>query len=390
MARYDRIAPLPSPPREQAFPAWSVLRDLEGDDRDVEVARRTRLRFLALRPVRRLVVRGIDGVPADSFDRQVDGVHEELGQLPARDSERTRIARFLHQIRARTPLAVTTATLDLGEVVEAAGHFHGAEEFYRTALELATLHRLIPEQVVAYRLLGRIRRKRGEWDDAAEAYRNAAELAERLDDPEQWGRSMDGLGHVFRAEGRWDDARVIYRQVLERGRGQDHPRLVSTAFHGLCVVELSAGDFERAVELGWSAFDHARDVDQRSAILGSLGSAFIGLGLYEAAECCYRIVAERAGAPAARAQALLDLVDVAARAGRVDVARERLRNAVGVANRLGLPELLPRADALLAELERVAADEPVPVVPPRSPSDLTRRVAAEIEALGEALVPASG
>ena len=49
MARYDRIAPLSSPARDRAFPAWPVLRDIEGQDRDIDVCRRARLRFLALR-----------------------------------------------------------------------------------------------------------------------------------------------------------------------------------------------------------------------------------------------------------------------------------------------------------------------------------------------------
>ena len=38
MARYDRIAPLSSPTRDSAFPAWLVLRDIEGLDTE-ETAR---------------------------------------------------------------------------------------------------------------------------------------------------------------------------------------------------------------------------------------------------------------------------------------------------------------------------------------------------------------
>ena len=51
MARYDRIAPIPIPAREAAFPGWLMLRDLAGRERDPELARRARLRFLALRPL---------------------------------------------------------------------------------------------------------------------------------------------------------------------------------------------------------------------------------------------------------------------------------------------------------------------------------------------------
>ncbi len=390
MARYDRIAPLPAPARDRAYPAWPVLRDLEDRDREVELGRRVRLRFLALRPVRRLARWGIEAVPADSFDRQVEGVREELGHLAARDPERGRLARFLHQIRQRTPLAVTTATLDLGEVIEAAEHYHGAEEFYRTALELADAYHLTPERVVAHRLLGRVFRKCGRREEAAREYAAAAELARQLEDPEQWGRSIDGLASVLRDQGRHDDARRAYREMLTRGRERDDSALTSMALIGLCLTEVDAGDLERAVEHGWAAFGQARDGEQRNTVLRGLGAAFTGVGLFDAAERCHRIIVERSGAAFARVQAVLDLAGVAARSGRTDLARERLREAVGAASRQGFGELLTRADELLAALERGAAGEPVtgPAVQP--PGESARRIAAEIEALGEALVPASG
>ena len=64
MARYDRIAPIAAPARAAAFPGWLVLRDLQGRERDAELARRARLRFLALRPLRRVLALGLEGVSA--------------------------------------------------------------------------------------------------------------------------------------------------------------------------------------------------------------------------------------------------------------------------------------------------------------------------------------
>ncbi len=142
MARYDRIAALNSPDRSHAYSGWSVFRDLEGRDRDPDLARRARLRFLALRLVRRLIDQGIDTVPVESFERQIESVREELGLLPARDPERARIAEFLHRVRGRTPIEVATATLDMGEAAEAAHHEYAAEEFYHAALDLANIYQL--------------------------------------------------------------------------------------------------------------------------------------------------------------------------------------------------------------------------------------------------------
>jgi hypothetical protein len=144
MARYDRIAALPSPDRARAYSCWSVFRDLEGSDRDPDLARRARLRFLVLRLARRLIDQGIAAVPIDSFERQIESVREELGLLPARDPERARIAAFLHCIRKRTPIEIATAILDLGEAAEAAEQEHAAEEFYHAALDLANIYKLTP------------------------------------------------------------------------------------------------------------------------------------------------------------------------------------------------------------------------------------------------------
>lgn len=142
MARYDRIAALDPPDRSRTFGGWTLFRDLEGRDRDPDLARRARLRFLALRIVRRLIEQGIDRVPSISIEQQIESVREELGSLPARDPERVRLAEFLNRIRGLTPLSLATATLDLGEAAEAEHQEYAAEEFYHAALDLANLYQL--------------------------------------------------------------------------------------------------------------------------------------------------------------------------------------------------------------------------------------------------------
>jgi hypothetical protein len=144
MARYDRIAALNPPDRSRAFTGWMVFRDLEGRDRNPDLARRTRLRFLVLRLARRLIDQGIDTIPTDSFERQIESAREELGLLPPRDPERARIAAFLHSVRKREPIDVATAILDLGEAAEAMQQEYAAEEFYHAALDIANIYQLTP------------------------------------------------------------------------------------------------------------------------------------------------------------------------------------------------------------------------------------------------------
>jgi tetratricopeptide (TPR) repeat protein len=389
MARYDRIAPLASPPRDRAFGAWTVLRDLAGRERDADLARRARLRFLALRPVRRLVQRGIENVPAESFDRQVEGVREELGHLPARDPERIRMAQYLHRIRKRTPLALTTATLDLGEVAEAARHFSAAEEFYRTALELADAYRLAPEQVIALRLLGRVFRKIGAWEEAERSYQRAAEIALRLDDRRQWGRALDGLGLAFRQQKRVDRARQIYETMLERGREWDDDAITAQAFNGLCLVALDAGDAEQALEHGWAALGLLTDPEDRYQVLGTLGEIFILAGLPGTADRCLDLAATGARRPHTRAQALLHRARLASDDGRVDAARDHLRDAIRLAKEHRHADVLGQAEELLGRLEREASGVAAGAVTRADPGDVARRIAAELESLGERLVPAA-
>jgi hypothetical protein len=158
VARYDRIARLESPPREQAFPGWPVFRDLEGRERDPDLGRRASLRFLALRPVRRLLDHGFDGPGQASLDQQIDVVLRRLNGLPADDADRARLTSYVEEVRRRVPGDLARATLALGEASESDGQLFAAEELYQTGLEVARAHQLQNEATRARELITRTRR----------------------------------------------------------------------------------------------------------------------------------------------------------------------------------------------------------------------------------------
>jgi hypothetical protein len=160
VARYDRIAPLESPAREQAFGAWLVLRDLDGRERDPDLGRRAYLRFLALRPARRLLDQGFESPDQRSLEQQIDVVLRKLNALPPEDAERVRLAAYLKLVRRRSPADLSLATLAVGEVVESAGHVFAAEEFYHTGLEIAEAHQLRDVQARALAALQALSRAR--------------------------------------------------------------------------------------------------------------------------------------------------------------------------------------------------------------------------------------
>ena len=136
MARYDRIARLDSPERDDAFTGWLMVRDLENRERDADLGRRARLRFLAMRLLDRIVRRGSE-IDGDSIQQQANAVREELGQLPSRDPDRERLATLLEHVAGGDMKAAVESTLDMAEAARGDGHPYAAEEWYRTALSLA-------------------------------------------------------------------------------------------------------------------------------------------------------------------------------------------------------------------------------------------------------------
>ena len=250
MARYDRIARIAPPDRDGAFPSWFTLRDLEGREREPELGRRARLRYLALRPVRRLLERGLDGPSRDSVDLQIDAVRQELSQLPARDPEREQLARYLRAVGGRAPGGLIGATIDVGQCAEAAGHRYAAEEFYLTALELARLETLPEQETLALRLLGRVYRDRQEWEPAREALEASAAVAESIDDRIAWARAMDGLAAVQLRQGEPDEARGTLDRIESRAQ-RDGDDVMAVARAARCGLELAAQHPEAALEAGF-------------------------------------------------------------------------------------------------------------------------------------------
>lgn len=421
MARYDRIARLDPPPRARAFPGWLVLRDLDGQDREVELGRRARLRFLALRPARRLLDNGLDEAATPSLEQQLDGVRQELDQLGSRDPERTRIREYLREVGTRSPRRVTVATVAMGEASRAAGHGYAAEEFLLTGLALAEAHRLDDQRVRSLRFLGRLYGDRTEWDRARECLQASAAAAEK-DDVLAWGRALSVLAiQSFRA-GDAAGSRAIVAAVADRATRE--PRLGPIADAAHCAVELMHGRTEAAFEAGWRAIERLPAADEdRTRVLLDLGAAFRGLGLRSAAESCYGIVIRSTAGSDAEVEAQVEHALVAAEAGdartfesrrttllarvhgteahleamahlalgrgalmvdQIDDARDHVRQAVATARGAGLPDVMTRAEELLSGLERRVDSE---IRSTRStPTAGIRTIAERIESLGRAPV----
>ena len=417
MARYDRIARLACPDREDCFPGWLTLRDIDGREREPELGRRARLRFLALRPVHRLLARGLDGPSGESLRQQLEGVRREIERLDTRDPERALLMSYLAEVGGRSPLGLVTATLDVGAAAESAGHSWAAEEFYRIGLDLARDHHLTAHEVRALRRLARVHRGRGQWEEAIRRGREAADRAEAVAEPVQWAMALDEVAHA--EIGRGDDAagRAILAEVAARGEENGDAHVAAVAAASLCALELAAGRAEAAILEGEKALAGFPMTDpHRNTALLNVAAALRRFGLWSTAESCYHMVetrstwvehraeaateravvaAERGDAPTfrrrrARIVERMDDADLRLRAllnlglgrgclvaGEIDDGRDHLRQAISAARDADLDLLLHRAEELLAVLER--GDALASKQRPRPAPEVVRRAAERIE-----------
>lgn len=408
MARYDRIAPLNPPARDNAFPGWWILRDLEGLDRDVELSRRARLRFLALRPVLRLVETGTN-TPRESYVAQIDGVREQLGYLPARDAERSRIARFLHQIEDGDITHVASATLDMAAGCASAGHLYGAEEYAFVASSLADKLSDNRLKSAASAMLAQVHRMRGQLLESADHASAAVASAEKSGDVDAIVRAKAELALTLAKQGELSTARRL---------AASHPASPLAAAR-LAAFELAVSNPDAALEHGVPALRQLDDLRERALLLEVLGRAFTDLGLYKAAERCFSIVAQRGVDAVLRARARAALAVCAAARGDldqlrerrtallndslewadpralafiqlelgrasmitrdVDFAREHLRLALGAARKHHLNDIISRVEEVISALERNAAEQ---LAPTRAQAaEASRRIAEQFESL---------
>lgn len=418
MARYDRIARIDPPARDDCFSGWLTMRDLDGREREPELGRRAHLHFMALRPVRRLLLQGLEGPAAGSLESQLDAVREQVERLPDEDAGRQRLTRYLQEIGGRSPAGLARATLGVGAAAEAAGHQYAAEEFYRTALELTEAHSLGSQRAVALRHLGRVQRARGEFEEATASLEESASTAQALGESVEWARSMEALAAVHVRSGEVELARSVLRRVADSPQAASTPVLRAIAAAGRCALELARDNPEAALEAGWTAATTlSADDEARNQVLLNMAAAFRRMGLGSAAESCYGIVVRWAAWPEHRVEAGLENALVAAEAGDrdtfamrrkvvleglgqvdrplqamiqlglgrggllvgdVDDARDHLREAIATARDVGADEVLSRSEELLGVLEERGRWSPTT---PGSPSEDARRIADRIEEL---------
>jgi hypothetical protein len=334
MARYDRIAPLNSPEREMAFPAWPVLRDIEGQERDSDVCRRARIRFLALRPVRRVAGREQGAVSLTSYTREIERLREELSVLPTRDVERLRVMRFIRMIEDRDPKRMVSALLEYAERLDAAGHKHAAREFALTADVL--------EAGAATALLQRLEQVDGaDNPDPAASLEAGWNALRQTEDVERRGPILESIGRALLNLRLLTAADRCLGMITQR-QADVSVRSRARAAHVLCAALGNDAEVARS---------------RRNTLMND--------------------DAEWAPDPRVAASVHTDLAQSCVLIGDLDDAREHLRIAISLARRHNYAGLLDSAEGILTALEKNTEV----LMQPRASSEAAKRIAAQIELL---------
>ncbi|MGH7443305.1 MAG: tetratricopeptide repeat protein, partial [Longimicrobiales bacterium] len=321
MARYDRIAALPIPDRDQAIPAWSVMRELAGRERESDAAGRARLYFIALRPVRRLTDRDF-AVSDESHDRQLAQVRVEIDSMPASAPERGRLRVYLSAVGTRLPERVATATLDIAALAETRSLYEAAEEYALTALAAAR-HANPGVEARALTVLARLARETGRWETALAHGERAVELASAISFRSPWANAVTELATLHHARGEHAAGAGLLAAVRKRvAEWKDEP-LLADAAEALAVTALAARLPEVAVHEGWFALHRIGDPDRRRRLLINIAEGLRGLHLHDGADACYAALAQAALGTGERASALVGRAAVAAEAGQTTAFRER-------------------------------------------------------------------
>jgi len=202
---------------------------------------------------------------------------------------------------------------------ERLGEMQQALEYYHEALELASETADRDREIIIRNNLGEIYRSLGNWETAFDYYRVAVEMSGSSDKSSFTGKVLINLADAYRHQGKLDEARTSLDRALALGReiGDRELQLLALDQMAFLLLQLkqpaqAAADAREAVGLGGS-------LENQALSRFALGSA------------------------------LLDLGDTAS-------ARIEMENALGLANKLGIPGREAEIDLVLARMDRDGGD----------------------------------
>ncbi len=208
------------------------------------------------------------------------------------------------------------------EVLGLAARTHGAD--------------MAPSDFTAVALFaGRLNRLQARWEAANHAYQAAEEAALSAGDAGAALRSRLGRANVLRAQGNLPASREAVERVIADAAAEDLTEVRGGAYADLASVLGLQGYRLDALLANYQAFRLTTDPLSRTRILGDLGVQLSELGFYAEARLALDIVVESQTSFLVRANALLELLELASAVGdRLAFERHRTTAARELAVRM--------------------------------------------------------
>jgi tetratricopeptide (TPR) repeat protein len=277
-----------------SFVGWPILEDLEGREDDEVASGRIARRFIVGRLVRMLVDDDLTVAPERAAD-QVRRARSELLGVDAASDEQEEAARWqsvLDAFESGSYEALATELVELGDLVEAQGHAHGALEIYRCAYGIAARVGAPRVAIDAARYAGRVERRRAEWDEARHWFDSVYQIAEAAGFSDLAAHALVGLAGVKKETGNLPAARETFRRALVSAEASGNRDAVALVHHGLLGLEQVAGNLLSGLQHGWLAVANYQEERGRMRCLASLAGALADYGDREAAEDAWTVVAQ--------------------------------------------------------------------------------------------------
>jgi tetratricopeptide (TPR) repeat protein len=271
------------------FAGWDILADLEGRDANEAESRRIAQRFLVARLVRMHLDDDL-AAPAERVSGQVRRARAELGD-DLSGSEPALWDRTLSALEEGRLEDLAGALLDLGDVVEAQAHTHGALEIYRCAYDIAAAVGEAMVAAEAARLAGRLTRRRAEWAEAEGWFNLTREIADAAGFADAVARALVGLGGVKKELGNLPAARARFHEALAKAEESRDGETIALVHHGLSGVEHAGGNLEASLHHGWIAISRYESEVGRIRCVASLASALMEMGDLDTAADAWGYVA---------------------------------------------------------------------------------------------------
>lgn len=312
------------------FAGWDILADLEGREANEPESRRIAQRFVVLRLVRMLLDDDLVA-PQDRIAGQVRRARAEITDATVIGAEAVLWGDVLTALEACSLEALATKLVELGDVVEAQDHVHGALEIYRCGYEVAATIGAARPAVDAARLAGRLTRRRAEWAEAERWFRLTQEIAEAGGFHDAAARALVGLGGVKRELGNLPAARARFHEALAKAEESQDRETVALVHHGLVWVEQAAGNLLDSLRHGWIAIASYVSDAGRTRCMASLAETLMQLGDHDAAEDAWSYVALSSDEHYYQVYAQESLAHICARRGD----REGFLRYVSISDALG-------------------------------------------------------